>query len=74
VDAGARRGDLGADVGRRGARVLGARARRGGIGAGRVGLWHAALEKSRREGRREEREEGGRGEGQGAATVQEGGG
>jgi hypothetical protein len=39
VDAGARRGDLGADVGQHGARVLGARARRGGIGAGRVSLW-----------------------------------
>jgi hypothetical protein len=39
VDAGARHGDLGADVVQHGARVLGVRAHRGGIGAGRVGLW-----------------------------------
>jgi hypothetical protein len=58
VDAGARRGDLGADVGRHGAWVLGARARRGGIGAGRVDLWQRLGKAGERGGEKREKREG----------------
>jgi hypothetical protein len=58
VDAGARHGDLGADVGRRGARVLGARARWGGISVGRVDLWQRLGRAGERGGEKREKREG----------------